>query len=277
MASNLGGFMNNSQFIASRLALTVGLLLSTQALGQTAPARPATKAPARAVAPAANSAQVSPPGTASFAPEQAAAPVQAAPAQQVAPPPAYAPAAAPPPPMAPVPGQTYIVIDPATGQPMTAMTYSPAMRQRPAVLPYLEGAPVPRGYMVEEYHPRGLIIGGAVTLGVLYSLSLAVAASNNFNTANGWLAVPVVGPFAWLATRKTPPCNNSMYSYSCSDDSGNRAAVVLDGMGQVAGAALLIAGLAITRKHLLLVDPNETVVAPYATSTSAGLNLLGRF
>src|SRR5664280_129606 len=281
MASNLGGFMNNSQFIASRLALTVGLLLSTQALGQTAPARPATKAPARAVAPATNSAQVSTSGTASFSPEQAAAPapVQAATAQQVAPPPAYAPAAPPPAaPMAPVPGQTYIVIDPATGQPMTAITYNPTLRQRPAVLPYLEGAPVPRGYMVEEYHPRGLIIGGAVTLGVLYSLSLAVAASNNFNTANGWLAVPIVGPFGWLATRKTPPCNNSMYSYSCSnDDSGNRAAVVLDGMGQVAGAAMLIAGLAITRKHLLLVDPNETVVAPYATSTSAGLNLLGRF
>jgi hypothetical protein len=133
--------------------------------------------------------------------------------------------------------------------------------------------------VLEEYHPRGLIIGGAVTLGVLYAISFSVASGNNFDSANGWLAVPVIGPFGWLAARKTPTCSNAYdYSYSCnSDESGNRTMVALDGMGQAAGAAMLIAGLAITRKHLLLADPQEVIVAPYSSSTGAGLRVLGRF
>ena len=179
--------------------------------------------------------------------------------------------------MTAMPGQSYVVIDPATGQQMPVMSYGPVLRQRPAELPYVEGAPVPRGYMLEEYHPRGLIIGGAVTLGVLYSISFSVAASNDFNHENGWLAVPVIGPFGWLASRKTPTCGVQPYTYSCGDESSNRTMVALDGLGQAAGAAMLIAGLAITRKHLLLVDQQEVVVAPYASSTGSGLNVIGRF
>ena len=158
---------------------------------------------------------------------------------------------------------------------------SAPQRTAPSELPYVEGGPVPRGYAVDEYHPRGLIIGGAVTLGTLYAISLSVAAGGNFDSSNGWLAVPVVGPFGWLAARKAPACTNSTYynDNSCeSDESGKRTAVVLDGMGQVAGAALLIAGLAITRKHMVLVNPQEAiVVAPYASSTGSGLRLIGRF
>ena len=52
--------------------------------------------------------------------------------------------------------------------------------------------------------------------------------------------------------------------------------VMLDGLGQVAGAALLTAGLAITRKHLVLTE-QDVIVAPYASSTGSGLNLIGRF
>ena len=137
---------------------------------------------------------------------------------------------------------------------------------------------MPRGYAVDEYHPRGLIIGGAVTLGTLYAISLSVAAGGNFDSSNGWLAVPVVGPFGWLAARKAPACTYA-YDVSCdSDESSKRTMVVLDGLGQVAGAALLIAGVAITRKHLVLVNPQEAiVVAPYASSTGSGLRLVGRF
>jgi len=179
--------------------------------------------------------------------------------------------------MTAMPGQSYTIIDPATGQRVPVITYGPVIRQRPSVLPYVEGSPVPRGYMLEEYHPRGLIIGGAVTLGVLYAISLSVASTNNFDAANGWLAVPVIGPFGWLATRKTPTCDNDPYTSSCSDEPSNRALVTLDGMGQAAGAAMLIAGMAITRKRLLLVDQQEVIVAPYASSSGSGLRLFGRF
>ena len=224
--------MNSTRLLALNGALAVALLVTKGAQAQTVP--PRNPAPGQA-----NSAQVGPGATATMPSD---APGQPANAQAPTPGPAPAMGAAPPPPpprtMTAMPGQPYLVIDPATGQAMPMLTYGPMFRQRPAELPYTEGAPVPRGYMLQEYHPRGLIIGGAVTLGVLYAISLSVASSNDFNTANGWLAVPVIGPFGWLATRKTPSynCGTSSYPVTCdnADDSGNRTAVVLDGMGQVA-------------------------------------------
>jgi hypothetical protein len=215
-------------------------------------------------------------------PGATARPVMApTPAQPVSPQPAPAVAA----PVAPAPmqptatavPQRYVLIDPSTGAQMPMVTYAPVVRQRPQTLPYMEGAPVPRGYMLEEYHPRGLIISGAVTLGVLYAISLSVASNNDFSGADGWLAVPVVGPFGWLATKKKRSCVTTDYSSYCdTSDSGDRTAVMFDGLGQVAGAALFTAGLAITRKRLVLVD-QDVVVAPYATSTGSGLQLMGRF
>ena len=223
--------MKISSFVALCLVPVIGLLVNENAQAQSVPARnPA-------------------PGPANY-PQTGQAP--APPPAAMAPPPATQPAAPPPgpgtviPQAAPqtvtaMPGQPYVIVDPATGQQVPVFTYGPVLRQRPAVLPYVQGSPAPRGYVLEEYHPRGLIIGGAVTLGVLYSISLSVAASNDFNRANGWLAVPVVGPFGWLATRKTPICGSGQYTYTCNegDESSNRTMVALDGMGQVAGAAML--------------------------------------
>ena len=205
-------------------------------------------------------------------------------------PPPYRPAAARPAPgyrpltMQPVPGageaqlgQPYPVYDPSTGQIVLVSPLVQAQRLPPSELPYSENRPVPPGYAVEENHMRGLIIGGAVTLGTLWAISFSVASSNNYSAANGWLAVPVIGPFGWLATRKAPQCNNS-YDYGCSDESSNRTLVAFDAIGQLAGAGMLIAGLAITRKHLVLVDPQAAIaVAPYATSRGSGLQLIGQF
>ena len=157
------------------------------------------------------------------------------------------------------------------------VTYAPVVRERPATLPYVEdGAPIPQGYVLDEYHPRGLILGGAITLGTLYLISLSVAPSDDYKNGNGWLAVPVIGPFGWLATRKTPTCGSGSYTYTCTDESTNRTYVMFDGLGQVAGASLFIAGLAITRKRLVLFN-QDAIVAPYATSTGSGLQLMGRF
>jgi len=229
--------------------------------------------------PLAASAQTAPAQT-GVAP-QASAPVAPAPQQQ---PPPYRPAAAgPTPAYRPVAmqraqlGQPYPVYDPSTGQIVLVSPLVQAQRLPPRELPYSEKRPVPPGYAVEESQLRGLIIGGAVTLGTLWAISFSVASSNNFSAANGWLAVPVIGPFGWLATRKTPQCNTS-YDYSCSDESSNRTLVAFDAIGQLAGAGMLIAGIAITRKHLVLVDPQAAIaVAPYATSRGSGLQLIGQF
>lgn len=257
--------MNTMRVVAFDLSLALGLVAANGAAqaqsGPAGSALPGTVGPGQSVSTA-------PTGSANTA----AQPVPAATAP-------VAPAPLPPPTTA-IPGQPYILVDPATGRQMPMLTYGPMLRQRPAELPYTEGAPIPRGYVLQEYHPRGLIIGGAVTFGVLYLISFSVASSNNFDSTNAWLAVPVIGPFGWLAARKSPTCNNttSIYTVSCNtDDSGNRAMVAMDGMAQVAGAAMLIAGVAITRKRLLLTDQQELFVAPYTSSTGSGIRLFGRF
>lgn len=176
--------------------------------------------------------------------------------------------------------QPYPAYDPSTGQMIMITPFVPAQRLPPKELPYVENRPIPPGYALDEYHPRGLIIGGAITLGTLWAISFSVASSNDFSAANGWLAVPVIGPFGWLATRKTPRCESTSYSYDyCnSDESSNRTLVAFDGIGQVAGAAMFVAGLAITRKRLVLIDPQASfAVAPYASSRGSGLQLVGQF
>lgn len=167
----------------------------------------------------------------------------------------------------------YVVVDPATGRPIA----TPAQRpQRPETLPYHEGAPVPAGYTLEESHYSGLIIGGIIPFGVLYAISLSVASGNNFEGRAGWLAVPVVGPFGWLAAHQPQSCSYDV-CYTHSDDAAERSFVTMDGVFQAAGAALFVTGLVVTRKQLVLTDPEQIVVVPYASSTVHGLSVLGRF
>jgi hypothetical protein len=245
----------------------MALLMPSVTFAQTAPPQPSMVAPPAAGA--------------------AGAPVVPGPQQQpppyrpatASPAPGYRPAVPPPPGASQAQfGQPYPVYDPNSGQIVLVSPLVQAQRLPPRELPYSENRPVPAGYALDEYHLRGLIIGGAVTLGTLWAISFSVASSNNFAAANGWLAVPVIGPFGWLATRKAPQCNNSDYYSSCSDESGNRTMVAFDGIGQIAGAGMLIAGLAVTRKRLLLIDPQAAIaVAPYATSRGSGLQIIGQF
>lgn len=176
-------------------------------------------------------------------------------------------------------GQPAAYYDPATGN-ILVVPQGQMMRVPPQELPYIEGQRVPPGYAIDEHHPRGLIIGGSVTLGVLWLLSISVASANDYSGADGWLAVPVIGPFAWLATKKKHSCDSST-SYYCDNDvndSSSRTLATFDGLGQVAGAAMLIAGLAITRKNLVLVNPAAAIsVAPFATSKTSGLAIVGQF
>jgi len=87
---------------------------------------------------------------------------------------------------------------------------------------------------------------------------------------------PVVGPFGWLAANKARSnCNGDVCS--SSDNSAVRALVMMDGIFQTAGAAMFVAGLAITRKYWVLTDPQQFYVVPYTSSTSHGLMLGGHF
>jgi len=106
---------------------------------------------------------------------------------------------------------------------------------------------VPPGYHVEEHVRRGLVIGGALTLGIPWALSVTVASGANFSNQSGWLIVPALGPWITLATREK--CSGySSNNLNCLEDPSAQAMLVLDGIAQTAGAIMLIAGIAATKK-----------------------------
>lgn len=174
------------------------------------------------------------------------------------------PQQAPPPPV--VTGQI-VVPQPVVAQPFP-MT-------GPRTLPYEEGGPVPQGYVLEERSRRGLVIAGSVILGALYLISLmtysvAQAVCDVGSCENDlWpLTIPVVGPFLAIATTD-------------ADVESGASLLVLDGLGQGAGLAMLILGVASKKQVWVRADLaalQDLHLAPVAFARGGrGLALAGRF
>jgi hypothetical protein len=118
---------------------------------------------------------------------------------------------------------------------------------------------------------KGLIIGGAVTFGALYFLSVWGAATvHDYNAAGGGgenldaLYIPGLGPFVQMI-RTTSEAGNVIN--------------FVDGAGQLAGVMMLINGLTSPQTVLVRNDVGgvRALPAPYVTSHSAGLGLVGSF
>jgi hypothetical protein len=132
-----------------------------------------------------------------------------------------------------------------------------------------EGDPIPPGYQPVERTRRGLIVGGAVTFGVLYLLTALVAAAiNDVNDATGSsntataLYVPAFGPFIQMASTKS--------------STGN-VFLAIDGLGQTAGAAMLIVGITSPKTVLVRNDLAEIRFSPILGKDTAGAGLVGKF
>lgn len=163
----------------------------------------------------------------------------------------YPPAPQPyPPAPQPYPAQAY----PPPGY------YAPPTMQAPARLPYHDGQDVPPGYSVTTHARRGLVIGGAVTFGVLYALSLiAVDASRkdghtDDNMRN--LYIPAIGPFI-----------------AASNTEGSKSVLYLDGLGQVAGLAMFVSGLAFPQTELVRNDVASVRVLPMVGQGKSGMTM----
>jgi hypothetical protein len=129
--------------------------------------------------------------------------------------------------------------------------------------------PVPVGYTPIQRTRKHLIVGGAVTFGVVYGLS-AFVASVGEDDARGErtnevaaLWIPVAGPFLQMGQ---------------TDSATGRFFFASVGAAQLAGALMLYYGL--TTKDRVLVR-NDLVgsltVAPLAGNGASGLALSGRF
>jgi hypothetical protein len=200
---------------------------------------------------------------------------------QQPPPPGYPPPGYPPPGYPP-PGYGYP--PPGYGYPPPGAYppgyYPPAAQQPPAVNPskWQEGDRVPPGYHVEERARRGMIIGGAITLGVPYIIGLSFASDADFENSSGWLAVPALGPWLMMAFREDQ-CDDSIdRADDCLSDGALRFFLTLDGLAQTAGAILLLVGIVDTKPRLIADEGARIVVTPTRVgSTGYGLGLQGNF
>ncbi len=210
-----------------------------------------------ALAASAAAAQPAPPGQPIFPPGATPVPAQAAPTPVPAP---VAPAPVAPRPIAPAnpypPGYTappgYYpapgYYPPPTGYYPPPAGYYPAPMNviPPPTLPYEEGQTVPPGYQLKTRSVRKAVIAGAVVFGSIYLTSLlAGATAISIDSSNGSqyapLFAPVVGPFITIGTAHASGAGTLW--------------LVLDGLGQAAGAATLIYGLAADEKYLQYSGP----------------------
>lgn len=166
-------------------------------------------------------------------------------------------------------------------RPPAASPAAKSKRQMPYELTYVEGMDIPDGYTKVDETRTGLVIAGAITFGVgwLAAATAAVAYSDEdhgcFGGAYSYegeddhheyydglgcgrgteaedfapLYIPIAGPFIAMGTLDHA-------------DGGVRAALLLDGVVQVGGAAMFIAGL-VAKKSVLIRTKHATMtIAP---------------
>ena len=184
------------------------------------------------------------------------------------------PPSQPPPASAQAPNGEYV----APLQQQTQQVYMPqsvALSGPRIIKDYEEGEPIPPGYHPESRVRTGLVVGGAVTFGVMYLLSVLVGAAisdaNKVNKAYGGnggetgdlLYVPVAGPF--LQMTKT-------------ESSSGNVTLAIDGIAQAAGATMLIVGITSPKTVLVRNDLAEVRVMPMRMGDKGGgLGLMGTF
>jgi len=179
------------------------------------------------------------------------------------------PPAQPPPASALAPNGEYV----APLQQPTQQVYVPqsvALSGPRIIKDYEEGEPVPPGYHPDTRVRTGFVVGGAVTFGVLYLLSVLVgAAITDTNRALGekergeLLYVPVAGPFLQMMN---------------TESSTGNVMLAIDGAGQALGATLLIVGITSPRTVLVRNDLGQVRIMPMKMGQSGGgIGLGGTF
>jgi hypothetical protein len=247
--------------------LSGGLVaLSAPALAQSSAAFP--EDPPANVTPAPARPPVAPAPSPTFRPPPApAAPV---PAPATASPPVRLPPAAP---AAPVVGREQAPI-PVDGDP------------RPPILPYRHGFPVPPGYEIVKRPATGLLAGGLVGLGIAYTTGVVFAAVNGFENGTGWLAVPIVGPWGAIGSRDYETCRTRTVAEAkaCVRNAVKEVQVItffaVDGIGQLAGGLVTLAGLVSSKEELIrsdLVEKVQVSVVPPVQGSPWAVSVSGQF
>jgi hypothetical protein len=166
---------------------------------------------------------------------------------------------------------------------------------RPATLPYDSDKPIPPGYQVQSGARKGFVIPGSIIFGIWYGFSIALAGGLDEEEGSGsyytsgvpynpaMLYVPVVGPWIALGTMHDA-CYSSSYSSSSYYCAGQdeidawQTLLVIDGVSQVLGAAMVVLGISWRWRQLVLTDNVRAQIVPVQMGpTGRGLALAGTF
>jgi hypothetical protein len=163
-----------------------------------------------------------------------------------------------------------VVAEPAAPPADAPRTPPPYYELYPDHLPYVKGEPIPFGYKVEKNSLRTWgIVTGSISLGVFYTYGLFSVKGGREGAA--WLFLPVVGPSVLLFT------NSKHCKPRCAGL--EQGSVIVDAVGQAAGAALLIWGITSWRWRLTREDLThpQAFVTPMPVGSGYGVGALGSF
>jgi hypothetical protein len=164
----------------------------------------------------------------------------------------------------------------------------------PEELPYEEGQRIPPGYYVRRHEQQGLIIGGAVTFGGLYVASAFMGVVLQLGTDLG-TSLGCIGRSlsASVGQRANEPCESKddyvpmlvplagpfLAMDTANPDTAGTIALGALGIGQAAGVALLVTGLATRDARLLRNDVTGSgvTVTPAVGPGFAGAAVGGAF
>ncbi len=173
----------------------------------------------------------------------------------------------------PMPQRQPLPVYPAPLAQTTQSTYVPqsvAMSGPEQIEDFDFSRPVPLGYTPVARTRKHLIVGGAVTFGVVYGLSALVAAAGEDSTRDTGrtndaapLWIPVAGPF--LEMGHTDLAVGKLFFAGV-------------GAAQLAGALMLYYGVT-SKEHVLVRNDlvGSLTVAPMAGNGASGMALAGRF
>jgi hypothetical protein len=178
----------------------------------------------------------------------------------------------PPPPPNPYqvqPAQPPVYIAPLSQE--TQTTYVPqsvALSGPEEITAFDDTRPPPLGYTAVLRKRKGLVIGGAVTLGAVYGVCALTAAvgedvKNGGTNEVAAMWIPVAGPFLQILQ---------------TDSASGKVFLLGLGGAQVAGAIMLYYGLTTQKRVFVRNDlVGSMTVTPMAGNGAAGMALSGRF
>ncbi|EYF08572.1 hypothetical protein [Chondromyces apiculatus] len=119
----------------------------------------------------------------------------------------------------------------------------------PKSIDYEEGMAIPEGYTLQTRMRRGLVIGGAVTFGTMYMISALIASVGDSAGTDELLPLyaPLAGPFISLGMIHSSASRNDRLG-------GVSFLMVMDGLAQIGGMAMLIGGIAAPKTVLMRND-----------------------